>query len=141
VGYHRASYTEDAPCELLDGSAAPNVTQLCSATFSDHVQVTQGYARIPGNRCFAGTDLSPKSQLCPGNLGITAALRGFFYSHHMPVTLSLGSVLVFSIWSIQRQRAAKRLSGGLRSKKYDTPSAVDDDDDFERECLIDSNKL
>jgi hypothetical protein len=75
VGFYRASYEREAPCVPLESSFRPNVTGLCGATTSEYVQVTQGYVKIPGNRCNGGRDLSPKSELCITNTGLAAALR------------------------------------------------------------------
>jgi len=140
AGYHRAAYTADAPCELFEDSAPPNVTQLCINTFDEHVEVTRGYTRIPGNRCNGGIDLSPMREMCPGNTGISAALRGLFYSHRTPVYGALATVLVLSIIAVQRQGGAKG-SRGYRKKYEDSRTGNHDDDDIERELLIDPTKL
>jgi len=147
AGYHRSSYTADSPCELLDGTNAPNITQLCAATFSAHVQATRGYARISGNRCSGGVDMSPTSEFCPLNTGFTAMLREVFYSHKAPVYGVLATVLALALLSIQRQRSnaiARGAKGGsaraFRKKYEDSRSFNEEDDDIERELLINGDE-
>lgn len=137
IGYHRSSYSKEASCELLDGSSAPNVTQLCDATIFPDVAVTRGYTKIIGNRCSGGVDLSPLHEACPNNEGLRGYLRGVFYSHRTPIYASMVLIVVFSLFAI-RQRAKKSARGGLR-KKYDDSRL--EEDDPEREFLIDPTKL
>jgi hypothetical protein len=141
IGYYRASYTKDASCELLEGSKAPNVTQLCDATLAQDVAVTRGYTKIVGNRCSKGVDLSPMREICPNNLGFQGYLRGVFYSYRTPIYMAMVLMILFSLYSVQRQRSNKGFStikGGLR-KKYDDSRF--EEDDPEREFLIDPTKI
>mmetsp|Transcript_52258 Transcript_52258/g.167534 ORF Transcript_52258/g.167534 Transcript_52258/m.167534 type:complete len:883 (+) Transcript_52258:63-2711(+) len=93
AGFYRATYVAGAPCEPLDGTAQPNVSSLCAATTASHIHVTRGYRKLPGDRCSAGVDLSPRLEPCPGNTGLAAALRNLL-GRRPPHWLALAACLV-----------------------------------------------
>jgi len=139
VGFHRASYLPKATCEPLDGRAQPNVSALCSATTDGHVLVTRGYVKSPGNRCSGGVDLSPRPEPCPGNTGLSGALKGLlerFKSARM--TLCIISLVGFLILYHFRgpQPGACMLAAKLR--RFGNHAKKDDfiEEDEEREFLL-----
>eukprot|EP00445_Apocalathium_hangoei_P003221 CAMPEP_0203848418 /NCGR_PEP_ID=MMETSP0359-20131031/5585_1 /ASSEMBLY_ACC=CAM_ASM_000338 /TAXON_ID=268821 /ORGANISM="Scrippsiella Hangoei, Strain SHTV-5" /LENGTH=944 /DNA_ID=CAMNT_0050764013 /DNA_START=111 /DNA_END=2945 /DNA_ORIENTATION=- len=141
VGFHRASYAPGAGCEPLEGVALPNVTAMCEATVMDRVAVTRGYAKLPGNACSGGLDLAPSLEVCPGNVGISGALKGLYTRLRSARMMVLGISIVGFLALIQARRSQSALGlkmrscyGGTlggRSKKKN-----DDELEEEREFLL-----
>jgi len=60
----------------------------------DRVAVTRGYAKFPGNACSGGLDLAPSLEVCPGNVGISGALKGLYTRLRSARMMVLGISLV-----------------------------------------------
>lgn len=137
AGYQRMTYVPGATCEPLEGTRAVNVTKMCDTTMDATVQVTRGYVKIPGNRCEGGKDLSPLVEQCPGNVGIAGMLKtamrlqGSLYG-----VGAIVSALV--LFLVTRQRSDHSSLDKLKARMYGDANTAgdDDDDDVEREFLI-----
>jgi len=147
IGFHRTVYTAGANCEAFENTPQPNLSQLCTETTSSHVHLTRGYRRAPGNRCTGGVDLSPKTELCPGNVGLTAAFRRLFSfeANKWRVCVMLCFVVALvAHWCRTRDEGLGHVSNNgsfasamHRIKKYGVDKkSLSDDEDEEREFLI-----
>jgi len=151
VGFHHVAYSAGASCDPLEGSSQPNISKLCAATVSSHVEVTRGYTKSPGNRCQGGVDLSPRLELCPRNVGLIAALyRAAHRMSHGLMFIATVSVLALLVllyqtrviaigsvspaWGIVRSLVPSLTKCGRRK------SHSDGEDDEEREFLIEPSR-
>lgn len=136
AGYQRMTYSADSPCEPLDGTKAPNVTQMCDATMDPSVQVTRGYVRIPGNRCEGGKDLSPIVEQCQSNVGIAGMLKTAMSSRGQLYMAGATAVLLL-VFLAHRRISDARSQTSLKMRMYGETNTGDfDEDDIEREFLI-----
>eukprot|EP00927_Polykrikos_kofoidii_P077178 TRINITY_DN74149_c0_g1_i1.p1 TRINITY_DN74149_c0_g1~~TRINITY_DN74149_c0_g1_i1.p1 ORF type:complete len:1034 (-),score=145.73 TRINITY_DN74149_c0_g1_i1:70-3171(-) len=157
VGFYRAIYHPDAICEPQEGNVQPNVTALCSATTLEHVMVTRGYVKTPGNRCVGGKDLSAQSEVCVGNTGFSALFRNAValrFSHVNKSWVAFCAVLLFLLLhrpcgrgeddDVHGSSSSKGGMFGCMPSKCMVPLGrswrdTEDEDEEEREFLISGN--
>lgn len=139
VGFYRASYEAQAPCEPMDGIVPPNVTGVCAETTDTHVYVTRGYVKIAGNRCEGGLEFAPVKELCVGNTGLVAYVRNIVRPRYRAY-IALASIAALLFFWIQRRRFEVSLARCLMLKKIDKENNSGFDDD-EREFLIGERQL
>lgn len=149
AGFHHTSYEKGAPCEPLE--AQPNLSSLCAETTARLVTVSQGYVKMPGSGCHGGVELSPKQEVCLGNVGVVATLRRLLPGWRTLGAAALATLLAtLALLALQHQRGKGGFglgkAGGEKEKLAGVIGRIqgyglartprDEDEDSEREFLI-----
>ena len=90
VGFTRADQGSCSKIPDYDKQIGSSVVEDAAATCESfgYYTVTQGYRKIPGNRCYGGLDLNPTSYSCSG-------VSGLFSLKNVMTLLVVGLIIYF----------------------------------------------